>query len=186
MADSAALFSSESQCWLTPPSVLERILAFEPRGISLDPCGNVDSVLNAKEQWLIERGEDGLSRDWPADGLIFINPPFNEAERWAAKTAAESARKREAILLLPARTDTFAYQRHILPSCSALCMWKGRIQFGAGRSSGKQGELFGGEPATISTGENTATFATLFSYFGTRSSQFVRAFEPAGWSVVVR
>ncbi len=181
---SAALYSSDSQCWLTPRPVLDRILVLEPRGIALDPCGNVDSLMAAREQWLIELGQDGLARPWPDLGLIFVNPPFEDAERWAAKCAAAAQLGSEIILLLPARTDTVAYQRYILPHCAALCFWRGRMKFGAGRAGSQQGQLFGGEPAPLNEGENTAPFATLISYFGSRPRKFSRAFEAAGNCVV--
>ncbi len=182
----AALFSSDSQCWLTPSTVLDRVLAFEPRGIALDPCGNADSLMGPHEQWLIENGQDGLARRWPDVGLVWVNPPFDDAERWAAKCAAEAEIGAEIILLLPARTDTATYQRHILTTCAALCMWRGRMKFGAGRAPQMQGSLFGGEAAPLSAGENTAPFATILSYWGTRPRRFARAFETAGHVMVIR
>lgn len=182
----AALFSSESQTWLTPKVVLDRVLAFEPRGIELDPFGNAESVMGARRQYLIENGEDGFALPWPDLGLVWVNPPFDQAERAAAKCAAEAARHVEIMLLLPARTDTKTYQRHIFPHAAALCFWRGRMEFLAGREPARQGELFGGEAIELDDGDNTAPFPTCISYFGTRPRAFQRAFEPAGWTVTIR
>lgn len=186
MSLSPALFSSECITWNTPQPVADRLLAFDERGVALDPCSNDTSIVGAAEEWRIERGEDGLARPWADRGLVFCNPPYDDLETWAAKMAREAARHVEVIALIPARTDTVAFQKHILPSCSAIVFWRGRMKYGAGRAHQAQTSLFGAAPVELEAGENVAPFPSCLPYWGSRPRQFLRAFESAGWGVVCR
>lgn len=183
---SSALYSRASQTWNTPIEVIERLRAFDPRGVALDPCSNDTSLVGPHEEWRIERGEDGLARPWPDLGLVFVNPPYDELEVWARKMAAEAARHVEVLALIPARPDTCAFQRHILPTCTALFFWRGRMRYGSGLASSSQAPLFSGERVKLEHGENVAPFPSCLPYWGRRSRAFLRAFEPTGWGVVCR
>lgn len=186
MSLSAALFTSDAQTWNTPQVVVDRLLDFDPRGIALDPCSNESSIVGAREEWRIERGEDGLARPWSSTGVNFCNPPYEDLLTWARKMAREAALHREIVALIPARTDTVAFQEFILRTCSAICFWKGRMKYGAGRAATPQVSLFGGEPAPLEEGENTAPFPSCLPYWGSRPRRFANAFESAGWVVVAR
>ena len=180
----AALYTSESQAWNTPEVVLDRVR--EVGAIVLDPCSNESSLVGAAEEWRIERGEDGLTRPWRDDGLVYVNPPYDDLERWAAKMAREAARGCQVLACIPARTETVAFQKHILPTCTAIAFWRGRIKFGAGRSTSRQVGLFGGEPEPLAEGDNVAPFPTALPYWGVRPRRFARAFEHVAWTVVAR
>ncbi len=184
MSLSAALFTSEAQTWNTPECVLERLRELGP--IALDPCSNDSSIVGAREEWRIERGEDGLARPWHDVGLVYVNPPYDDLERWAAKMAREAARNVEIVACIPARTETVAFQKHILPTCTAIAFWKGRIKFGAGRAATAQASLFGAAETPLEEGENTAPFPSALPYWGTRPRRFARAFDSVGWVVVAR
>ena len=183
-----AIFTSESQTWNTPECVLERVRAFSPKkGIRLDPCSNGESIVGAQEEWRIERGEDGLARPWPDLGLVYVNPPYDDLERWARKMEREAEKGRvEVMALIPARMETVAFQKHILPTMTAIFFWRGRLQFGAGRAHTSQASLFGEEPADLNPGENTAPFPSCLPYWGPRPHSFLRAFAGAGWGFVCR
>lgn len=75
----------------TPPWVI-RELGF----IDLDPCAGVSTYIG-KTNWAIERGENGLQRDW--FGFVYCNPPFSQKEAWAQKMIAHG----KGILILPER-----------------------------------------------------------------------------------
>lgn len=183
MTISAALFSSESQTWNTPECVLERVRAFEP--ILLDPCSNAGSIVGADLEWRIERGEDGLCRPWaPCDGLVYVNPPYDDLESWAAKMAEEAELGAEIIACIPARTETVAFQKHILATCQAVCFWRGRLKFGAGPAAGsRQVSMFGERGrhcAVQATGDNTAPFPSCLPYWGPRAERFAEVFASVG------
>ncbi len=180
----SALYTSESQTWNTPASVLERVRMIAP--IALDPCSNEDSIVGAAEEWRIERGEDGLARTWDQFGLNYCNPPYEDLLSWGRKLAREAARGCEIIALIPARPDTVAFQDHILATCTAVCFWRGRMKYGAGRARTAQISLLSAIDAPLEEGENCAPFPSCVPYWGTRPRRFVRAFESAGWVVVCR
>lgn len=179
MTISAALFSSESQTWNTPECVLERVRRMGR--IGLDPCGNTNSIVGASEEWRIERGEDGLARPWSTVGLVYVNPPYDDIEAWAKKMAAEATRA-EIVACIPARTETVAFQRYILPTAAAICFWRGRMRFNVGPAAGsRQIGMFGEEPSRQATGDNTAPFPSALPYWGKRADEFAAAFRDAGW-----
>lgn len=64
--------------------------------IDLDPCAGKDTCIGGVN-WAIERGENGLEREW--FGFVFCNPPFSQKEQWAAKMQEHGT----GILLLPER-----------------------------------------------------------------------------------
>ena len=80
--------------------------------------------------WDVE--SDGLAQSWAGE-RVWCNPPYGrEQRRWI-----EKAHRREAevaVLLLPARTDTVAWQDWILP-CAEVCFLRGRIRFVGAPSS---------------------------------------------------
>jgi len=64
--------------------------------IDLDPCAGANTRIGSVN-WVIERGENGLIRDW--FGFVYCNPPFSQKEAWAAKMQEHGA----GILILPER-----------------------------------------------------------------------------------
>ena len=47
--------------------------------IDLDPCAGIDTSI-ASVNWAIERGENGLDREW--FGFVYCNPPFSKKEAY--------------------------------------------------------------------------------------------------------
>jgi hypothetical protein len=181
----AALFSSAKQAWNTPDVVLAPVRAFAP--IILDPCSNAESIVRARFEWRIERGEDGLRRPWfdfdaerNERGCCFVNPPYEDLEEWARKIYAEGLGGTQMLVLIPARTETRAFQDYLLPRCGAVCFWKGRIAHGVGSAPSSQRALFAGDAPPMDAGEHTAPFPSVVLYFGTRPGGFARVFELYG------
>lgn len=179
-----ALFSSASQTWNTPACVLERVR--QVGAIELDPCSNEHSIVGANIDYRLERGDDGLALGWYS--LTYCNPPYSDLEAWAAKMAREAASGVEIIACIPARTDTAAFQRHILPTCSAICFWRGRIKFGIGpMDNTRQVSLWEmGQTSRGSLSGDPAPFPSCLPYWGTRVKRFAAAFGDAGRIVVTR
>ena len=148
-------FSSERAEWLTPPPILEA--SVELMGaIDLDPCA--DNGKNVPATTHYTEDDDGLSKPW--FGRVYMNPPYGAAiEAWveALATRFEAGEVKEAVALLPSRTDTawFRLLRHHPRS-----FINGRLTF-----SGHQ---------------NPAPFPSVVVYLGRRSGRFVRVFSPLG------
>lgn len=112
----------------TPPWVYTRL-----SHIDLDPCAGVDTQIGV-DNWAIERGEDGLSREW--EGFAFVNPPFSEKEVWIEK----ALNHRNGILLLPERGSAPWFGPLALAAGSYFVMGK-KINFIGGPSSNNLGSV---------------------------------------------
>lgn len=109
MADITATHSKGQDNWETPWWLVHMIEA-EFGGIDLDPCC---TFANRKGAEYYTEEHDGLSQPW--FGTVFVNPPYSQMAKWAAKAHSEAAlgRTRNIIFLCAARTDTRAWWDHI-------------------------------------------------------------------------
>lgn len=132
-----ALKTSEREDWNTPDEVLAPVRAFAgDDGIRLDPCGNAHSIVGAKLEYRLDRGDDGLKESWWGrkgdlqHGVVYVNPPYGRGVvLWLAKADTEHEDGVDDIFVLTAaRTDTAAFQEHGFRA-TAICFWKGRITF---------------------------------------------------------
>jgi DNA polymerase-1 len=149
----APLLSSASEEWYTPPEILQAVQAcLGP--IELDPCSNSPTAPNVPAARHYTTVDDGLAREWSA-ATVFLNPPYGRViAAWVAKLLAEYAagRVREAITLVPARTDT-AWFRPLF--AHPVCYVRGRLKFS-------------GSP-------NAAPFPSALVYLGANPERFRQA-----------
>jgi|GEM_PF-494624 len=153
------MYSSKSDQHFTPDVVLERVRRVAP--IGLDPCANENAIVNARHEFLLSSGIDGLREDWRGYGTVFVNPPYSNIADWARKLVHEAARNIEIIALLPSRTDTRWMHDYILETATAVCFWRGRLKF--------------------SNAKNSAPFPSLVAYWGPNEERFRNAFDDVGW-----
>jgi len=157
--ESSIHFSSESEEWYTPPSVLDSVLTVLGE-IDLDPCSNPKKTVPAKNYFTQE--EDGLSKSWL--GKIFMNPPYgNVIDGWVTKLVSEynEGNVTEAIALLPGRIDTGWFQKFSGCTWSAM---RGRIKFL--REDGAESD--------------PAPFPSIFVYLGKNNKKFSDVFSKTG------
>jgi len=105
--------------WLTPSEILEPLGSFD-----LDPCSPI------RRPWwtakvCLDITDDGLMAEW--QGRVWCNPPFNRYERpkWMKKMADHG----NGIMLVPAATETKAFDDHVWKRADAVCFVKGRPHF---------------------------------------------------------
>jgi len=125
--------ASVNHLWTTPPHILESLTAIF--GIfDLDPCATGPQARHAFARVHLGIEENGLLCDWR--GFVFVNPPYGKAlPLWLAKASAEATTKRCLIVaLVPARTDTTWWHRHVAGQADIL-MLRGRLKFGDGANS---------------------------------------------------
>lgn len=149
-------FSSASDEWLTPPDVLDRVIAVLG-AIDLDPCSN-EGEPNVPAAAHYTKEDNGLAQPWK--GRVFVNPPYgDEVAAWVTRTweAYESDEIREAILLVASRTDT-AWFRSL--RAYHRCFVSGRLHFS-------------GAP-------NPAPFPSVVFYLGTKPKRFITEFASLG------
>jgi site-specific DNA-methyltransferase (adenine-specific) len=120
-----AFTSSATDDWATPLDFY-RTLDME-FGFVLDPCS--DDV-NHKAERYFTREDDGLAQDW-SPGPVFMNPPYGRTiAQWVAKAHTESARGILVVGLLPARTDSGWWHRHVIDAKAEARFIRGRLKFG--------------------------------------------------------
>lgn len=107
--------------WLTPPQILRALGEFD-----LDPC----AVSKECRPWSTARSHfappsDGLLIPW--FGRVWLNPPFNRYQRprWMQRMAEHG----EGIMLIPAATETQAFEDFVWRHASAICFVKSRPHF---------------------------------------------------------
>lgn len=150
-------FSSGTEQWLTPPTILKRVVQVLGE-IDLDPCSDGGSSPNVPARHHFTEAEDGLARKW--FGRVFMNPPYgHEISEWVEKLSVEFEKDRveEAVALLPARTDT-SWFRSLRPY--PRCFLHGRLKF--------------------SGHENSAPFPSMTVYLGEGSQGFAGVFNEVG------
>ena len=129
MTISAALYSSRSEEWATPPDFFASLHAeFD---FTLDPCATAQ---NAKCNLFYTKTENGLSKDW-GEHIVFCNPPYGRnIGDWAQKCFEASLDGATVVLLVHSRTDTRYFHNWIYGKAE-LRFVKGRLKFGDGKQS---------------------------------------------------
>jgi len=150
-------FSSESDEWLTPPLIIERVLKMWEE-IDLDPCSNSHEEPNVPAKRHFTAEDDGLAQDW--HGRVYMNPPYGYViAEWVEHLCREfeQCNVTEAIALVPSRTDTEWFRRFKdFPRCF---VW-GRLHF-SGNDMG-------------------APFPSMVVYLGDKLEAFIGAFSDIG------
>jgi len=157
-----ALFSSATVEWATPLDLIEALRTKFP--FALDVCATKE---NAKAPRFFTREVDGLKQDWivPPGEFWWMNCPYCNPEAacgsnckrkrcakrgwhrteslpgtrdWVAKAAAEAAKGRPGVALLPSRTDTKWFHRHVYPVLRSrpddVEFLEGRLKFGGAKA----------------------------------------------------
>lgn len=128
----APLLSSARDDWETPQPLFDALDA--EFGFTLDAAANRG---NAKRPVWYGPGspcgvEDALSVPW--DGVVWLNPPYGrQIGRWvaAAHRWGRSGQCQVVVALLPARTDTAWFHRHVMRA-SEIRFIRGRLTFEGG------------------------------------------------------
>lgn len=143
--------------WLTPPEFIwgspeEGYTGLGP--FDLDPATPENGMPWPTAARMLKPSDDGLATDWPADALVFMNPPFGRGqEAWMEKMSNHPG---GGIALVFARTETRWFQRFVLnhPNVSAVVFQEGRLKFH--RANGDVGDAPPAGPAWIAYGEEGA------------------------------
>lgn len=112
----------------TPPWVIRELGC-----VDLDPCAGHGTYIG-KTNWAIERGENGLEREW--FGFVYCNPPFSQKEAWAEKMIAHG----NGILILPERGSAPWFGPLAVAAGAYWVMGK-KINFIGGPSSNNLGSV---------------------------------------------
>ena len=111
------LFTSARQTWRTPEALYRAL--DEEFHFDHDPCPS------PKLGELQEK--DGLGSTWGA--VNFVNPPYNDKQRWIKKGLEEWRKGKTVVFLLPSRTDTKFFHEEFIPHATEIRFLRGRLHF---------------------------------------------------------
>lgn len=157
MRNSAVLFSSKSNEYLTPLQIFKPIK--ETFEIEIDPCS--DNTKHLQTDITFTKKQDGLKQDWFSHS--FINPPYSDITSWVNKAIEESKKYTlmDYVMLLPSRTDRPWYYK-VLQNAQMICFMNKRIRF----SDMKSGAPFPSLLALISDNHPNYAKRDCFAKFG--------------------
>ena len=161
---------SLSQHWSTPPKYVNAIREFFGE-ISLDPCSNCHSIVQAKVEYLLPEA-DGLVESWNYP-TIFVNPPYgSDRERgttirdWFRRCfEAHSRHGSEVLALVPVATNTRHWKDFVFGEAIAVSfLYDTRLRFlENGKEQGKGAPM---SCAMVYWGNRYERFEEIFIRFG--------------------
>jgi phage N-6-adenine-methyltransferase len=123
------IMSSNTDMWATPQWLFDALNSHYH--FSLDVCAIPE---NAKCKKYYTPEQDGLKQKW--EGICWMNPPYSKLKDWVEKAHNEALRGITTVGLLPARTDTIAFHKYILPF-SGINSSKSEYAYAAGIIDGE-------------------------------------------------
>jgi hypothetical protein len=105
--------SSNGERWETAAALLSALYSVFKR-FDLDPCSPRKTKPPVRARLHLTAEDDGLSLPW--HGVVFVNPPYGRTlGRWIEKARheVESGNAKTVVALIPARTDTTYWHRHV-------------------------------------------------------------------------
>lgn len=162
---------SQSQSWCTPSKYVLAINEFYGGRVELDPCSNINSIVNAKTEYMLP-DKDGLKNSWNFKS-IYVNPPYGRAKNseysiydWLEKCSfAHYEYGSEVIALIPVATNTSHWKDFIFgKACAVNFLADTRLKF---LVDGKEDNK--GAPMAcclVYWGKNLSYFQQVFGKFG--------------------
>ena len=163
--------NSQSVNWCTPPKCVDAVKKVFGGAISLDPCSNEWSIVNAETEYRLP-GQNGLRESWDYP-TIYVNPPYgSDKERrttikhWLYKCAyAYKHHGSEVLALVPVATNTSHWKEYVWSLATAVCfLYDTRLRFLVeGKDEGKGAPM---SCAMIYWNKNIDIFLEVFNEFG--------------------
>ena len=160
-----------SKHWGTPQKYVDAVRKVFDGDITLDPCSNDWSAVNATVEWKLPK-DDGLHNIWSFP-TVYVNPPYGgdkvrgtRISHWLKKCAdAFEDFGAEVIALVPVAANTRHWKDSVWPRATSVCfLYDTRVRFlENGRDVGKG-----------------APMACAVIYWGTKPEKFAKSFAPHG------
>lgn len=188
--------NTQSQEWGTPRHYVNAVREFFGGTVSLDPCSNEWSIVDAKTEYRLP-AHDGLHESWDFP-TIYVNPPYGiDKERgtsikhWLARCAeAHKRHGSEVLALVPVATNTGHWKKFVFCRACALCfLYDTRLKFLMNGEDGGKGAPM--SCAMIYWGRHYGKFLEVFRRFGAvvdlramSGQQFGEEFEKGQMSLI--
>ncbi|MEG4115324.1 DNA N-6-adenine-methyltransferase [Microcoleus sp. Pol12A6] len=157
--------------WRTPNTQEQPIVSLVRKALGgdiwLDPCSNSGSSSSIPAAVRYYKNDDGLAQHNTWSKTVYINPPFSDPFPWVERCCTEVARGNvsAAVMLLKAGVVSNVGTGELINKyASALCYWRGRINF-----LNDEGNAIKG-----------SDFDCVLVYFGARLDLFREAFGGRG------
>lgn len=168
MSQAMALMTSQNTVeWYTPEWVTD--LARDVLGgIDLDPASNPIANEWIKAERFFTKDDDGYTKPW--SGRVYLNPPFDETERWAKRLEAAyvDGDVRAGLLLVNSAPGYSWYER--LVDVWPAIQFRKRMAFvrGDGLTNKDKGGLAKKSQTVIYFGADVERFESVFAPYGRR------------------
>jgi hypothetical protein len=165
--------NTTSQNWGTPLKYVNVVKYFFDGEISLDPCSNCHSIVNAKVEYKLP--QDGLKESWNYP-TIFVNPPYGSnkinkttIKDWIKRCSdAHAEYGSEVLALIPVATNTKHWKYYIFGIADCICfLYDTRLKFLVDGKEGGKG----------------APMACAMVYWGQYEDKFYKVFKEHGYVV---
>ncbi len=163
--------NSQSVNWCTPPKYVDAVKKVFGGVISLDPCSNEWSIVNAETEYSLPE-HDGLRGSWDYP-TIYVNPPYGSdkehrttIKHWLYKCAyAHKHYGAEVLALVPVATNTRHWKEYVWSRATAVCfLYDTRLRFLVeGKDEGKGAPM---SCAMVYWNKNIDRFLEVFNDFG--------------------
>ncbi|MBF0405248.1 MAG: N-6 DNA methylase [Nitrospirae bacterium] len=163
--------NSQSVDWCTPPKYVNAVRKVFNGNITLDPCSNKWSIVNAEMEYMLPY-KDGLKESWNYP-TIYVNPPYGAnkenkttIKHWLYKCAhAHKNYGSEVLALVPVATNTRHWKDYVWGRATAICfLYDTRLRFLVeGKDEGKGAPM---SCAMIYWNKNVDTFHDVFIQYG--------------------
>ena len=117
---------TDSKDWGTPLHYVDAVNRVFKRRISLDPCSNSYSVVNAEKEYMLPEN-DGLREAWNFP-TIYVNPPYGTDKEketrithWLSRCLeAHKIYGSEVVALVPVATNTGHWKKYVWGQATAI------------------------------------------------------------------
>jgi len=162
---------SKKKDWCTPPKYVKAVRSVFNGGISLDPCSDKYSFVNAETEYILPEN-NGLKESWDFP-TIYVNPPYGRFKgrkptiyNWF-KRCYDSNKdyESEVIALVPVAVNTNHWKHFVFGKATAICfLYDTRLRFYNKGKEMKKGSSMA--CATIYWGANYEKFYSVFVHYG--------------------
>ena len=152
------LTSSKTDCWNTPPEVVNEVLEFFDGIIHLDPCSNSHTHPNIPALNRYTEADDGLAHQWDYP-TVFMNHPYSDSKHWIPYAVNQYRLYSNEMLLLIKMDVSTKWWTHLTEF--PFLAYNRRLKFGNGKGAAPF------QSAMVYLGSNVDRFSTMFGGNGT-------------------
>ena len=155
----------DSDYWLTPDWVIEKLGLFAEPECILDPCADTSNNVGAGCYYTEK--DDGLTQDWVAP-FVFVNPPFSRTGRWVNKFMVEAGKQNfyEGIMLTLSGAVNNIKVYDAISGADAFLFPTGRISFKPCLEEHNTDHGFDRDVVLTYVGERVEMFSEAFKKHG--------------------